>query len=104
MRKSREPSLLRKVIEIHYEQAQRRKALRLLNRQQWSVEFLEHLVQHAAKALNTEIEIEVESPQGHKLRIKSAMADSRLDTNNDIFNRLDDAAAVRAFISEHSRR
>lgn len=105
MRKEKEPGLLRQVIAIRYEQAKRRKALRLLNKQEWSVEFMEYLVAHAAKDMNKRIEIEIESPAGHKLRIKSVDADyNSISADNDIFNHLDDQAAVDRFIRENSKR
>lgn len=100
----KEPSLLKQIIEIHHEQAKRRKALRILNKQEWSVEFLEALVVHAAKELNRNIVITVTSPAGHKLEIKSVESTNRYDANDDIFNHLDDDAAVDRFIRENSRR
>lgn len=100
----KEPSLLRQIIAIHYEQAKRRKALRILNKQEWSVEFLEALVIHAAKDLRQNIVITVTSPAGHKLEIKSVEGTNRFDASDDIFNHLDDDAAVNKFIREHSKR
>lgn len=103
--KGKEPGLLRQIIAIRHEQAKRRRALRILNRQEWSVEFMEYLVEHAARVLGKDIVIEVESPAGHKLRI-SSVADSRGDmmADDDIFNHLDDQAAVEAFIRDHRVR
>lgn len=101
--KNKEPSLLRRIVEIHHEQATRRKALRILNKQQWSVEFLEYLVKNAAQQLNQDIVVEIESPSGHKLRILSAKASYHgLNNDNDIFNKLDDQTAVEQFISDHA--
>lgn len=102
--KNKEPGLLRQLIAIHYEQAKRRKALRILNKQEWSVEFLEYLIIHAAKDLKQNIVITVTSPAGHKLDIKSVSTQTKLDTDYDIFNHLDDQAAVEQFIREHSRK
>lgn len=103
--KTKTSGLIRQIIEIKHEQALRRKALRILNKQVWSVEFMEYLVEHAAKALNKDIEIEIESPAGHKLRVKSvANHATNLMADDDIFNKLDDDAAVAEFIREHSRR
>lgn len=104
MRKNKEPGLLRQIIAIHYEQALRRKALRILNKQEWSVEFMEHLVVHAAKVNKKNIIISITSPAGHKLEIKSVESQDKLDTDYDIFNHLDDSAAVNRFIRENSRR
>lgn len=103
--KTKTPGLIRQIIEIRHEQALRRKALRILNKQAWSVEFMEYLVEHAAKVLNKDVEIEIESPAGHKLRVKSVANHAiNLMTDDDIFNKLDDDAAVAEFIREHSRR
>lgn len=104
MKKEKRDSLLSEIIHIKYEQARRRRALRILNKQEWSVEFMEYLVAHAAKDLGKKIEIEIESPAGHKLRIKSVEADYSAAADDDIFNRLDDNAAVERFIRDHSRR
>ena len=50
IKREKEPSLLRKLIEIHYEQAKRRKALRLLEKQSWSIDFLSMLLVKAGKS------------------------------------------------------
>ena len=105
MKKDKTSSLLRQIIAIWYEQAKRRKALRILNRQEWSVEFMEYLCEHAAKSMNKDIIITVTSPAGHKLEIKSVVEHAtNLMADDDIFNKLDDDAAVAEFIREHSRR
>lgn len=101
--KNKEPSLLRRIIEIHHEQAMRRKALRILNKQQWSVEFLEYLIKNAAQQLNQDITVEIENPSGYKLRITSVNASYHgFNNDNDIFNKLDDQAAVERFIADHA--
>lgn len=103
--KEKRTSLLRQIVEIHHEQAKRRKALRILNKQEWSVEFMEYLVTHAAQVLHQDIIITITSPAGHKLDIKSVNASRpELNTSDDIFNHLDDEAAVQAFIRENSKR
>lgn len=104
-KKDKEPGLIRQVIAVKYEQAKRRKALRILNKQEWSVEFMEYLCEHAAKVLNKDIVITVISPAGHKLEIKSVAEHAMgLMADDDIFNKLDDDVAVAEFIREHSRR
>ena len=101
----KEPSLLRKVIEIHWEQAKRRKALRQLAKTEWTWEFLESVITHAAILLKKDIEVEVTSPQGHKLKISSVKnRNTGLNTDSDIFNHLDDEAAVQRFIADHAPR
>lgn len=101
----KEPSLLRKIIEIHWEQAKRRKALRQLAKTEWTWEFLESVITHAATMLKKDIEIEVTSPQGHKLKISSVKnRNTNLNADSDIFNHLDDEAAVQRFIADHAPR
>ena len=102
--KDKEPSLLRQIVAIHYEQAKRRKALRILSKQEWSVEFLEYLVLHAAKDLKQHIIISVTSPGGHKFEIKSVDSETKLDNDYDIFNHIDDDVAVNKFIRDHNTR
>lgn len=105
IRKNKEPSLLRQVIAIHYEQALRRKALRQLAKVDWSLEFLTEVIRHSAAVLNKDIVIELETKGGHKMTLSSVKNRSNdLNADNDIFNHLDDQAAVERFIRENSRR
>ena len=103
--KNKEPGLLRQLIAIHYEQAKRRKALRELAKAEWSVEFLTEVIRHAAEVMHKDIVIELETKAGHKMRL-SSVKDRSLDlaADNDIFNRLDDEAAVQKFIADHAPR
>lgn len=102
----KEVSLIRQLIAIHFEQVRRRKALRLLQRQHWSVDFLSTLLLKAARSLGTSLELTVVSPDNEKLVITAKdlkKDDGRID-DNDIFNHLDDNAAVNNFIARHSTR
>ena len=102
-------SLLRQLIDIHWEQAKRRKALRQLAKTEWSLELLAEVVRIAAKEFQTGIEIAVDTKDVngnvHTIRI-SSIKDIRpeFNTDDDIFNHLDDNAAIDRFIVEHSRR
>lgn len=101
----KEPSLLRQIISIHYEQARRRKALRLLQKQTWSVDFLSTLLLKSAKLNNSPLELTVISPDNAKLvvRVIDYKKDDGRTDDMDIFNHLDDAAAIDRFVAEHSR-
>lgn len=102
-RARREPSLLGKLIDIHWEQARRRKALRELARLEWSFEFLVEVVRSASRGSAAGVSVEVESPRGQRMTITSRMAEEgRLSADDDIFNRLDDMAAVERFIRDHA--
>ena len=60
---------------------------------------------HAADLLDKDIEIELETKAGHKMRLSSVKNRSNnLNADNDIFNHLDDEAAISAFIRDHQPR
>lgn len=106
--KVKEPSLLRKIISIHYEQAQRRKALRILEKQSWSFDFLSMLLVKAGKSLGDGVQLDITNKDGTKLTLTYNQAlrsdTSGINPDDDIFNRLDDDAAVEEYIRRHSRR
>lgn len=103
--KNKEPSLIRQIITIQYEQAKRRRALRYLAKAEWSMEFLSAVLVHASNVLDKNVYIEVETRSGHKMKLSSVKAHGeQLDIDNDIFNHLDDVAAVQQFIRENNRR
>lgn len=105
MKRDKQPSLFRQMIAIHYEQAKRRKALRQLAKAEWSMEFLTQVVVNAAKSLKQDIVIELETKHGHKMKISSIKGSSgALETDDSIFNKLDNEAAVQQFILEHQPR
>lgn len=102
--RNKEPGLLRQIIAIHYEQAKRRKALRTLAKAEWTWEFLESVVTHAADAKKRDIEIVIECKNGNKISISSVKnRNTNLKEDFDIFNHLDDQAAVDRFIREHAK-
>lgn len=98
----KEPGLLRQIIAIHYEQAKRRKALRQLAKAEWSLDFLTEVIRHAADVMKKDIVIELETKSGHRMTLSSVKNRSNdLNADNDIFNHLDDKAAVQRFIAAH---
>lgn len=102
--KSKEPSLFKKLITIYYEQAKRRKALRLLSKQNWSVEFLTALIAKAAKQADKAITMTITNSAGVSLTITSTNASVNESIDDSIFNHLDDNAAIQDFIARNSRR
>jgi hypothetical protein len=106
MKENKEPSLFRQIIAIHYEQAKRHRALRILEKQHWSVDFLSTLLLKSAKMLGTSLQLTIVSPDNVKLVITAKdlkTDDGRID-DSDIFNHLDDESAVNDFIAKHSTR
>ena len=110
MRKNKrqtEPSLLRQIIEIHYEQAKRRKALRILEKQVWSLDFLSLMLVRAGQSMNKGLTLEIEDKDGKKIRLSYDRAATSVYNeyfDDNIFNKLDNDAAVNEYIKKHSRR
>lgn len=103
-KKAKEPSLLRKLIDIHHEEAMKKKAMRILSKQAWSVEFLCWLCAKAARLTGSPVEITIESSAGQKASIKSQDLAKDLAYEDNILDKLDDTAAVEAYIAKHSTR
>jgi hypothetical protein len=103
-KRQREPSLLKKLIDIHHEEAMAKKAMRLLSKQEWSVDFLCMLCAKAAKLTGSPVEIVVESPSKQVLSIKSQDIAAFAAAEDNILDKLDDTAAVEAFIRKHNTR
>lgn len=106
-RKNKEPSLLRKIIDIHFEQARRRKVIRRLEQQSWDLDFLSLLLIKVGKQLDKGVSLIITNKDGITFELtydktKRALSDN-LDTDNDIFMKLDDAVAVQDFIAKHGR-
>ena len=99
-------SLLRKFIEVAWEQSQRRKALNILAKQEWSVDFLTYLLVKASRIQQKELELVVTNKDGATLRIissKVSEAVRSLDPTDDILNHLDEPDVVEAYIRRNGR-
>lgn len=105
--KYKEPSLLRKLVDIYYEQAKRRKALRILAKQEWSFDFLAMMLIKAGQKAGQGLSLVIENGnQRITLSYNEALRHdlSGIDGSEDIFNQLDNQAAVESFIANHSTR
>lgn len=87
--------------ELTIERSRTHKALRLLNKQSWSVEFLTAMLYRAAKAYGTELEMTIMSKDGVSLMIRTTdnKPVDRLK-DDDIFNNLDNDVKINQFISQ----
>lgn len=103
VKKDKEPSLLRKLIDIYFEQAKRRKAVRLLEKQSWSFDFLAAVVSKAAKLSGKAISISVTNKDGTTLTIAGS-PDKETQYEDSIFDHLDDDTALQHFIARNSTR
>jgi hypothetical protein len=104
--KQKEPSLLRKVIEVYYQDALQKKAERALQKLEWSADFLTSIVTKTAKSLGQEVSIELVNKRGERMIISSQYLapPSASQAEDSIFNHLDDDAAVERFIATHAKR
>lgn len=99
--KAKEPSLLRQWLNIQHERALTRKALRLCAKQEWSVEFLTALLIKAANIMHRPLEMEIRSPNGVSITVRSVDApESAAFRDDSIFNHLDNEAMVQAFLRQ----
>ena len=103
VKNDKEPSLFRKLIDIYFEQAKRRKAVRLLERQSWSFDFLAAVVNKAAKLSGKAMSISVTNKDGTTLTIVGR-SDSGTQYEDSIFDHLDDDVALQHFIAKNSTR
>lgn len=94
-------SFLKQAWELHIEKVKTRKALRLLSKQEWSIEFLTALLIRAANLSNRPYEMTIQNGNS-SIVIKSASAQSAY-RDDSIFNHLDDELRVRQFIDEVNR-
>lgn len=106
-KREKEPSLLSKIIDIHFEQARRRKALRLLQKQSWSFDFLALLLVKASKLQGRGLSLVITDSSGVSYTLtydKAKDSDAVKQIDDTIFNHLDDDLAVSDFIMKHSLR
>lgn len=102
LKPKKEPSLLRKVVDIYWERHKISMARRELERNSWSLDFLVTALSKAAELEGTVLEMEIEDKNGRKMRIRSV--DISKEENDSIFNHLDDDVAVHDFIARNSVR
>jgi hypothetical protein len=75
-----------------------RRALRILNAQDWSVEFLTSLLIRAASASKQQLEMTIVGPNGRMLKVNTLESRPQAVVDEDIFNHLDDDVKIRQFM------
>lgn len=107
LKKRKEPGLLSKILHIYYEQAKRRKALRILSKHEWSVDFLAMVLIKACKYRSSGMCLEITNVNGMKLTMtydQAVKSNVKETMDDNIFNHLDDSLAVDEYIRTHSTR
>jgi hypothetical protein len=90
--------------EVLKERYKTRKAMRLLCKQEWSVDFLTALLIRAARISKQNLELELVSPLGQRIIIRSTDPAPRALADDSIFDHLDDEAKLQAFMREVNRK
>lgn len=90
--------------ELHKEQLDTRRALRNLNKLEWSVEFLESMMHRAAKRYGSQLEMEIVSPNGAKIIMRTTDKKEPQYKEETIFDHLDDDRRIQRFMQELERK
>lgn len=105
--KEKRVSLLRKIVDVYWNQVQVARAKRILIKQTWSIEFISQVLATAARINgNYDMQVTVTNKDGISITLtasacKRALAD---DNSGSILDQLDNDAAVAQFIRQNSRR
>lgn len=103
--KKRDPSLLKQVWDVYSERYRVHRALRLLKKQEWSVEFLTAMLIRAANMVHKPLEMTIIGPGGTRIIINTLESPTPIALQDEsIFNHLDDEMKIRSFISEANKR
>jgi hypothetical protein len=94
--------MFKDLIAIWREKCQVHKALRMMSKQTWSVEFLTKLLQAAANAYKQNLEMDIVSPDGAKITVRTITGQQKSDADFNIFDHLDDDIRVKNFITQMS--
>lgn len=95
---------LKEAWSIAVERAKIHKALRLLNKQSWSIEFLTALLYKAAKSYGTSLEMTITGPGGLALVVKTADTNTTQYKDENILEHLDDEVKVQQYITSMQRK
>jgi hypothetical protein len=91
---------IRDAWDLSIERGKIHKALRLLNKQSWSIEFLTALLQRAAKNYGSHLEMTITGPGGFSVTVKTTDGStSNKYKDDDIMQHLDDEVKVNQFIA-----
>jgi hypothetical protein len=75
------------------------KALRLLNGQEWSVEFLTAMLIRASKLRRQDLEMDIYGKNGTKITVRTTDSVSKFKDEN-IFEHLDDEIKIQQFMEQ----
>jgi hypothetical protein len=91
---------LKELWSLKVQWAQTQKALHLLSKQSWSVEFLTALLVRAAKMYGSPIEMQLFDKDGRSIVIRVPEREDTKFKDDDIFQHLDDDVKIRQFMEQ----
>jgi len=100
----RQPSFIRQAWELFTERYKTRKALNMLSKQEWSIEFLTAMLIRAANLSHQPLEMVITN-HGQSIKISTVNNPGSAAFKDDsIFNHLDDELKVKQFIESVNKR
>ena len=100
----KEPSLLRKIIDVYWQRGLERKAEKTLAKQSWSLEFMARVVREASLLADEDIFVTIKNKDGASITVHARNGHIENKDDRSILDRLDDDVAVTDFIRTHSVR
>lgn len=80
------------------------RALRLLSKQSWSIEFLSALLIRSAKCMGTDLEMTISDESGRSIKVNTLTVQQPLYKDDSIFDHLDDEVRIRQFMNSVGAR
>jgi hypothetical protein len=92
--------LIKDIVKVALERAETHKALRILNKQEWSIEFLQAMLLRAADVKGKQLQITITGPGNRSITMTTLEPpmSKQLTQTDSIFDHLDDDAAINRFI------
>lgn len=106
-KRKREAGVIWKMLAVLHEDAKRRRALRVLERQSWGLDFLSMALVKAGAYLGEGIVLTIVNKDGGKIVLSyddARRSASAAGLDDSVFMHLDDELAVERFIRQNSRR
>jgi hypothetical protein len=92
-------TFIKELWDLWVERRKIHKALRILNKQEWSIEFLTALLVRAANFTHQPLEMFIRSANGHEIVVRTADVSTPY-ADDDIFDHLDDELKIKAFMDK----
>jgi len=100
----KQPSFIRQAWDLFIERYKTRKALRMLSKQEWSIDFLTAMLLRAANLAHQPLEMTITNNNTH-IKISTVDGPTTAAYRDDsIFNHLDDELKVKQFIESVNKR